>query len=93
MSTSQRIRRSPAEWQEIITQQRSSGLSQAAFCEQQGLALSTFARWKQRLATQEPAERGGEGTWIELPGTAPGSTGWEIELELGDGVRLRLRRS
>ena len=48
MSTadSKRVRRSADDWRAILAKQRSSGLSQAAFCRREAIALSTFARWK-----------------------------------------------
>jgi len=93
---SKRIRRSTDDWREIFGQQRSSGLNQAAFCQREGIALSTFARWKQRLADRvEPEQEAGGragGDWIDLSGLAGGRSGWTIELDLGDGICLRLAR-
>ena len=40
-------------WKKTIADQRRSGLSQADFCHQQGLSLSTFQRWRSRLAKAE----------------------------------------
>lgn len=37
-------------WRAIVFEQRASGLSVAAFCEQRRLAISTFFAWKRRLA-------------------------------------------
>lgn len=91
---SKRVRRSADDWRAILEQQRASGLSQVAFCRREEIALSTFARWKQRLAAQaetgsEPV--GGEPGWIELPPIGQSSSGWLIELDLGGGVCLRLK--
>jgi len=36
-------------WQRVLQDQRRSGLSQSAFCRQQGIALSTYFWWKRRL--------------------------------------------
>lgn len=93
---SKRIRRSANDWQAITERQRVSGLSQAAFCQREGIALSTFARWKQRLACQAEPEQKSEGhaggDWLDLSRLAGSGSGWTIELDLGDGICLRLAR-
>lgn len=42
-------RRSRAQWQALIEQFSTSGLSQAQFCEQQGLMEKTFHNWRLRV--------------------------------------------
>jgi putative transposase len=93
-------RRSAAEWAGLIEQQRDSGQTRAGFCRARGLSLSTFQYWKQRLRAEAlPVPS----PWMELvPQDDPampvmeaasrGRGGWEIELDLGDGIRLRLGR-
>lgn len=97
MSSTHRIRRSAKQWQELIEEQARSGLSQAAFCKQEQLALSTFANWKRRLsgkarvaACDEPESAASP--WIDLGAVTGSEPGWDIELDLGDGICLRLRR-
>jgi len=98
-------RRTSAEWQAIIERQAASGLNQEAFCACEGIALSTFARWKSRLSASVVARRQGQSTpsplfaELTLPAEArsrgpvtPAEPGWDIELELGAGVCLRIRR-
>ena len=83
-----RTRRSPELWRELLEEQRSSGLTQAAFCEVKAISLASFRNWKRRLAISEP-----EDSWLELGRLRPDSgSGWEIELDLGHGMCLRLRR-
>ena len=45
-------RRSAAQWQTLVGEYAASGLSQQAFCERRGVALSTFCQWRRRLAAQ-----------------------------------------
>ncbi len=87
-STKRRIRRSRDEWQRLIEEQAGSGLTQNAFCRKRSLSVGSFQNWKRRLAAEAPTE-----PWVEL-GTLDRSadTGWDIELELGEGICLRLRR-
>ena len=93
-------RRSKNEWQRLIEEQAVSGLSQKAFCERLEIPLATFGYWKRKLRAESLSTPTGSGTdtvsladWIELP--IQGSTtdgGWQIELELGNGLCLRLRQ-
>jgi len=95
MSRTTRTRRSADQWRKLISEQADSGLSQEAYCKQKRLALSTFANWKRRLGS-EPAvqdeHKPDPSTWIDLGSLGSRSAGWDIELDLGDGVCLRLRR-
>jgi hypothetical protein len=87
-NTPQRIRRSRDQWQQLISEQAASDMTQSAFCRARSLSLASFQNWKRRLAAETPAE-----PWVEL-GTLSqaGGPGWDIELTLGDGICLRLRR-
>ena len=95
MSSTRRFRRCADEWHRLIAEQASSGLSQTVFCQRKGIALSSFSKWKSKLVTQPPARADAAdqaSPWIDLsdlPGTA---SVWDIELDLGGGLCLRLRR-
>jgi putative transposase len=100
------MQRDAQTWWAIVQRQRESGLSQAAFCAAEGLSVSSLQNWKRKFvregrfseAPSAPAapwfaelavpETGGE---PEPPGLAP--LAWQIELELGGGVVLRIHRS
>ena len=93
-------RRNKAEWRRLIDEQAASGLSRKVFCENAGIALSTFAYWKRKLRSEdalrcdEPVGGVSLDDWIELtPPTTDPASAWHIELDLGNGVCLRLRRS
>ena len=83
------VRRRPSEWQQLIDEQARSGLSQTAFCAARTVSTTSFQHWKRRLsAAASPSP-----TWLELgPLRESAATGWDLELELGAGVCLRLRR-
>lgn len=94
VATQSRIHRDAVAWQQIVTEQQASGLSQRAFCEAQGIGLSTFQRWRlalQRSGTRAPARAAMPFIALEREAVAP--SGWALELELGGGVTLRLRRA
>jgi len=85
------VRRSRSEWQQLIDEQARSGLSQRAFCAARALSATSFQHWKRQLAATAAAP---PAAWLDLgsfPERAP-ATGWDVELELGAGVCLRLRR-
>ena len=85
-----RKRRSREEWQQLIEAQSASELTQAGFCQANGLSLASFQNWKRRLAAEQPSL---VEPWVDL-GTLdrPAGSGWDVELGLGNGVCLRLRR-
>lgn len=98
MTSSHRIRRSAEQWQDLINEQARSGLSQADFCKREQVALSTFTNWKRRLSgkvgrTSAAERETATAPWIDLGAVSGSEPGWDIELDLGGGVCLRLRRS
>ncbi|WP_067522929.1 IS66 family insertion sequence element accessory protein TnpA [Endozoicomonas ascidiicola] len=92
-------RRTTSQWQELIDQQRDSGITQKAFCELHNICLSTFTLWKRKLkpiAGRPEQPLLPESDWIEVQTNghshAPEQVPWEIELDLPGGVILRMRR-
>lgn len=89
-----RVRRSRTQWQRLLAEQAASGLGIGAFCAAHGLAPSSFRNWRRRLESQGEVVRARRAAgFVELaPRPAPVAASWEVELELGDGVVLRVRR-
>ena len=82
-----RRRRTEAERVEILRRFKASGLGRREFCRREGLALSSFQRWRDRAG--RPSDRSG---FVELvPSSTPARSDWELELSLPNGVCLRLR--
>ena len=101
MATSnRRARRSPAQWQGLIERAAHSPLSIGAFCGSEGISTASFYSWRRRLGAvalgAAVAETTAEdGAFLELGVLGSGAAGpapWDIELELGAGLVLRLRR-
>jgi len=93
-----RIRRSIVEWRKLCARFEQSGQTMEQFCAQQGLALSTFSRWRQKLRTdcRETAQGSPESIFVELSrDDAPCAvvSPWDVELQLGKDMFLRLRQS
>ena len=88
------VRHSRARWQQLIDEHASSGLGQRAFCDRREIAYSSFCHWKRKLEA-EPSGLGStaHAEFVELAPAGPAlAEGWEVEVELGDGIWLRLRR-
>ena len=92
LTRQRRTHRSEAAWREVFTQFERSGQTRKRFCAEQGLTLSSFTRWRQKLrqASHSPAAVAEDALFVEL--AADAEPGWDVELELGAGVVLRVRR-
>jgi len=82
-------RRSAKQWHAILSRFDKSSLTPADFCRQQNLSLPAFHRWqRKRLADA------GTSSFVELqPPTALAKLEipWTLELDLPDGLNLRIR--
>lgn len=89
-------KRSPEQWQQLIEAQAASGQTQVAFCAEHGLSKSSFQLWKRRgRATSPIGNTPMPALFTPLTGATEPSrtaTDWDVELDLGSGMCLRLRR-
>jgi hypothetical protein len=81
------VQRSAAQWREIITRYRQSGLAMGEFCAQDGVTFRTFEEWERR---ERRAERG-KGQFVEVTAPSVTPSPWAVEVEFPTGVRLRVR--
>lgn len=87
-----RQRRTPDQWQQIVSEWQQSGQSARAFCTARSIGYASFCQWRKRLSAPDaaPQQEAAPG-FIDLSTLASGSTaGWRIVLSLGNGVELRL---
>ena len=94
--TRTRIHRSPAQWHALFARFKPGEQTRDQFCIEQGISLSSFDRWRTKLR-KAPSTRAAvskEPMFVELTPEAPSpvTSVWDIELQLGAGVFLRLRR-
>ncbi|MFN3925685.1 MAG: IS66 family insertion sequence element accessory protein TnpA [Pseudarthrobacter sp.] len=101
------VQRSAQTWWAILQRQRESGLSQAAFCAAEGLSVKSLQNWKRkfvregRFSKAPPAPGAPWFTELAVPAPEVGAgpkggpvlPAWQIELELGGGVVLRIHRA
>ena len=81
--------RSRGEWEDVVRRFEQSGLSRRRFCAEAAIAVSSLDYWRGKLRREHPSAVPG---FMELP-SIPVDSGWDVELELGGGVVLRLRRA
>jgi len=84
-------RRDRSAWEQLMAQYEAGDLSQRIFCERHGLAYSTFGYWRKQLR-QSAQNKHQPVSLIELPMLPTGeSRDWRVELDLGEGMVLRLK--
>jgi hypothetical protein len=86
MLSNGRVRRSEAEWREILDRQKASSLGAEEFCESEGLHLGSFMRWQRKLTADRAARE-----FVSVRPMAPvaASPSWTLEVILPNGCRLR----
>ena len=96
-----RQRRSAEEWREIFERRAASGLPVADFCQREGIAHSSYARWRALLvnATRDAGialSRTGtafvDAGVLTHRATAETSERLDLTLELGHGIVLHVVR-
>ena len=75
-----------------------SGLSQQAFCMKQGLAISSFCKWRHKLASSDESSLADnpDNLFVEIAAIdddAQPTLQWDVELALSNGMVLRLRQN
>ena len=91
-----RISRTPDQWQAVFVQFEKSGQTREQFCHEHDISLSSFGRWRTKLRKQTSPKplSADPPLFAELISERqpPASPSWDIELQLGAEVFLRLRR-
>jgi predicted DNA-binding transcriptional regulator AlpA len=97
-TTNTGVRRRRAEWQALLERAERSRLSTVAFCAAEGISTASFYLWRKRRRAPAPVALDSEASaaaFLDLGVlSAPRADGpsWDLELDLGGGVVLRLRR-
>jgi len=89
-----RVMRTQEQWKALLEEFNTSGLTRAAFCKKHRIATSSLYRWQQLF------EHASDANFIDVTeplANAPKShpapvrdNDWQVELELGGGLVLRL---
>lgn len=88
-----RPRKTRTQWRSIISAFNQSHSPARVFCTDHDLAYGTFAKWRHRFAkpTQKKIESSDLIELIQPTSPQPEPEYWQVELELGNGMTLRLR--
>lgn len=91
-------RRTRPQWQALVEGWAESGLTQHQYCTQQGISVTSFHRWRERLGQE--ADHGDPGSseaapmrllpvqWHEEP--VPSRSGPALTLVLATGLRVEV---
>jgi hypothetical protein len=84
-----------ARWQQLVAEFEASGMTRKAFSVSRSISVNTLDAWRKRgkprpQRASKPAPT--PTPFVELP-PLPGASALDVELELGGGVVLRLRRN
>ena len=77
-------RRSEAEWREILSRQRDSGLNDQEFAQREGVGIASLRNWRQRIRQKPEASFG-------LVEVGSFSSGTEVQVRLPNGVVVEIR--
>ena len=93
MNGSSRYRRRTAnEWEKLFSRFEQGVQTRKSFCLSQGVSLSTFDLWRRKLRGETAQQD--ESMFVEVSQAEPtGASLWDVELELGGGVILRVRNA
>lgn len=72
-------------------EQAASGFSGREFCAHRQIAYATFCARKRELSAEPKKRPSGAFVEVALDHDTP-APAWDVEIELGDGVVLRVRR-
>ncbi len=88
-----RMQRSQSQWEQVISEQAQSGLTQQVFCDRHDVGLGAFVKAKRRYARgDEAVPLNGAKDFVRVPVEAALSgQQWEIELSVGRDVVIRIR--
>ena len=94
MATGQqkRKRRDAGQWKAILERFDAGSTSVEAFCRLESISAASFYQWRKRLCGGGDQLAEAESPPFVDLGAVGGQPDWDLELELGGGVVLRLRR-
>jgi len=90
-----RVKRSKEQWEVLVNQYETSGLTQQVFCKQHGIATSGLNKWRKRFS------RSSESEFVDITRQLSQAASqsrdqaephWQVELQLGQGLVLRIGR-
>ncbi|MDP6599605.1 MAG: hypothetical protein QGI86_27695 [Candidatus Poribacteria bacterium] len=86
-------RRSREEWQQLVEQFEQSGLNQKEFCDSNDVNYDRLGFWKRRLRKLDSTSNLFVEMTKQITPPVTSNSAWDVELDLGNGTVLRLRKS
>lgn len=91
-------RKTRAEWQKLVNDFATAGLSVTEFCKSREVSYPSFSKWRVALQERPKKRPASSPDFLELSAPSPATNvrfpdHYEIELALGDQVILRIRRA
>jgi hypothetical protein len=90
-----RVMRTKDQWKALVSGFESSSLNQADYCKQKEISSSGLHKWRKHFTKEQPST-----DFIDiseplspqnaLAATPRGDSSWQVELELGQGIVLRV---
>lgn len=91
------VHRTAKQWHQLVGEFDPSQQTINAYCKANKIGTSSFYKWKAKLGLPEPIEKEEMPTFIPIQTQSPSNTQqtpeWDLELELGHGIVLRLSKS
>jgi hypothetical protein len=90
-----RTQRTRAQWSALLGRYHDGALTQTAFCEAHDLAISSFTtalRRERKTPAQGEHHDAFVAVLVDSAGEASEAPDWDLELTLGAGIVLRMRR-
>ncbi len=82
-----KVRRTEAEWKDIIGRWEKSGLKPRPFCRREQIQLSSFLRWQRKGL---PADAAKDFVTV-TPARRTSASSWTVEISLPNGCQLRIQ--
>jgi len=91
------VHRTPKQWFQLVNEFDPSQQTIHAYCKKNSIGTSSFYKWKAKLGLPESIEKEGIPTFVPIQAhvtsSAQQAPEWDLELELGHGIILRLSKS
>ena len=93
-----RVVHDETSWRQLIAQYETGSLTQKSFCQQHQISVSSFHKWRHRFKQNEDPNHFIDISRAIVPtqhksqsSVEPESSVWQVELDLGQGMVLRVR--
>tara|TARA_R110002072_G_C7732074_1_gene515841 strand:+ start:84 stop:386 length:303 start_codon:yes stop_codon:yes gene_type:complete len=91
------VHRTPKQWHQLVSAFDPNKQTIHAYCKNNNIGTSSFYKWKATLGAPESTEKEDIPAFVPIQTHVSSNTSqapaWDLELELGSGITLRLSKS